>query len=328
MARKLDLRTGRTVWQANRAPSVPTQKLSRDIKTEVLVVGMGVSGAMIAEQLTADGRDVAMIDRRGPLLGSTLATTALVQFEIDQPLTKLMTQIGRPDAERAWRRSRLAVSNLVERIEELGISCDAVRRNSLYLAGNSLGAADLRTEADARRAAGIGAEYLARGALQARYGIKRDAAILSHGNVALDPRKLVAGLLNLAAQRKARLYAPVEAITMRHAKDEVVVETASGPTIRAKHVVLATGYELMDGIDAPRHQIISTWAIATAPQKRALWPEHCHIWEASDPYLYMRTTSDGRVVAGGEDEDCTDEDRRDGLIGKKTHASWQSSSPA
>lgn len=320
MARKLDLRTGRTVWQANRALSVPTQRLSRDIKTEILVVGMGISGAMIAEQLTADGHDVAMIDRRGPLLGSTLATTALVQFEIDQPLTKLITQIGRPAAERAWRRSRLAVSNLVERIEELGIRCDAVRRNSLYLAGNSLDAAALRQEAAARRAAGLGAEYLSRSALQARYGIRRDAAIVSHGNVALDPRKLAAGFLTLAAKRKARLYAPVEAISFHHSKDEVVVATKAGPTLRAKHLVVATGYELMNGIDAPRHQIISTWAIATAPQKRNLWPEECHIWEASDPYLYLRTMPDGRVIAGGEDEDFTNEDKRDALIGKKTRA--------
>ena len=53
--RKLDLRTGRTVWQAYRAPKVAATSLTRDIKTEVLIVGMGISGAMIAETLTADG---------------------------------------------------------------------------------------------------------------------------------------------------------------------------------------------------------------------------------------------------------------------------------
>ena len=30
------------------------------------------------------------------------------------------------------------------------------------------------------------------------------------------------------------------------------------------------------------------------------------IWEASDPYLYMRTTADGRVICGGEDEEFSD----------------------
>ena len=112
MARQLDLRTGRPVWTAYRAPRVPVEPLARDISVEALVVGMGVSGAMIAEALTAEGHQVAMIDRRGPIEGSTAATTALVQFEIDQPLTTLAGLIGADRAARAWRRSRLAVPGL------------------------------------------------------------------------------------------------------------------------------------------------------------------------------------------------------------------------
>lgn len=318
MPRKLDLRTGRTVWQAYRAPSVPVAPLTRDIKTEVLVVGMGISGAMIAEMLTANGHEVVLIDRRGPLLGSTLATTALVQFEIDAPLTELAKKIGRAKAERAWRRSRLSLTNLAEHIEALGIRCDAARRGSLYLAGNMLGPSDLKDEAAARRAAGISATYLPKAALKERFGIARAGAILGHGNLALDPRKLTAGLLLKALERKARAYAKVEATGLSDSKDSVIVPTKAGPTITARHVVLATGYELMDGVPADNHRVISTWAIATKPQKKALWPGQVHVWEASDPYLYMRATPDGRVIAGGEDEDFTDEDKRDALIEAKT----------
>ncbi|MGE0280969.1 MAG: NAD(P)/FAD-dependent oxidoreductase [Rhizobiaceae bacterium] len=318
MSRKLDLRTGRTVWQAYRAPRVPVAPLTRDIKTEVLVVGMGISGAMIAEMLTAAGHEVVIIDRRGPLLGSTLATTALVQFEIDAPLTKLARKIGRAKAERAWRRSRLSLSNLAEHIDALGIKCGAARRDSLYLAGAALGPSGLKNEAAARRAAGLGATYLPRASLEERFGIARPGAILSHGNLVLDPRKLTAGLLLKALERKARAYAKVEAIDVNDSKDCVIVSTKTGATITARHVILATGYELMDGVPADNHRVISTWAIATGPQKRALWPGQVHIWEASDPYLYMRTTRDGRVIAGGEDEDFVDEDKRDALLATKT----------
>ena len=193
--RKLDLRTGRTVWQAYRAPPVPVVPLTRDIKTEVLIVGMGISGAMMADALTRDGHSVISIDRRGPLKGSTAATTALVQFEIDQPLTKLSRLIGRTAAEQAWRRSRLAVLNLRGRIAELGIDCGLTGSQSLYLAGNVLGPGGLRGEAEARRQAGIGATYLTHEPLAEKFGIDRAAAILSHDNLALDPRKLTAGLL-------------------------------------------------------------------------------------------------------------------------------------
>ena len=95
------------VWQAYRTPGVPTKRLTRDVKADVLVVGMGISGAMMTEALAGEGMSVIAIDRRGPIKGSTAATTALVQFEIDQPLSLLSGKIGKDRAERAWRRSRL-----------------------------------------------------------------------------------------------------------------------------------------------------------------------------------------------------------------------------
>jgi hypothetical protein len=105
---------------------------------------MGISGAMLAESLTDVGLSVVALDRRGPMLGSTAATTALVQFEIDQPIVKLRAMIGVERAADAWRRSRLAVDNLAARIAELGIRCGLVRRPSLYLAGNVLSGGELR----------------------------------------------------------------------------------------------------------------------------------------------------------------------------------------
>ncbi|GLS34088.1 Glycine/D-amino acid oxidase [Mesorhizobium albiziae] len=320
MPRQLDLRTGRPVWSAYRAPKVPVSRLARDVKADVVIVGMGISGAMMAETLTAAGRSVVVVDRRGPLLGSTMATTALVQFEIDQPLTLLSKKIGKASAERAWRRSRLAVFNLAARIDELGIRCDCAWKQSLYLAGTTLVAGALRDEAEARRLAGIHAAYLTAGELRDRFGMARDGAILSHGNIALDPRKLTAGLLLKALARKARLYAPVEAVSFTESRDGVTVATSEGPTISAGFLILATGYELMDKVPTAGHSIISTFAIATAPQKRFDWKNLPLVWEASDPYLYLRASADGRIICGGEDEDFTDTDRRDALIAQKTAA--------
>jgi glycine/D-amino acid oxidase-like deaminating enzyme len=66
------------------------------------------------------------------------------------------------------------------------------------------------------------------------------------------------------------------------------------------------------------HAIASTWAIATRPQPRRLWPERCFIWEAADPYLYVRVGPEGRVICGGEDEPFADEAARNALLAAKT----------
>ena len=317
--RQLDLRTGRPVWSAYRAPRVPVERLARDVKTDVLVVGMGISGAMVAETLTAAGHAVLAIDRRGPVLGSTAATTALVQFEIDQPLLALSAAIGRDAAEAAWRRSRLAVGNLAARIAELGIRCDLERRRSLYLAGDVLGPAELREEAARRRAAGIGAHYLTRGELREAYGLARDGAILSHDNLALDPRKLTAGLWRAAAPAARGCYAPVEAIAFTHRSDG----GRGGDGGRAGDLGRACGarHRLRARPDRPRRgargdlDLGDRHAAAAAAPLAACGDD---LGSVRSPYLYLRATTDGRVICGGEDEAFADEASRDALIPAKT----------
>ena len=79
-----ELRSSRTPWK----PSAPR---SRDMapgsfRCEVLVVGAGITGALVAERLTREGRDVVVVDRETPTQGSTLASTAMLLWEIDRPL--------------------------------------------------------------------------------------------------------------------------------------------------------------------------------------------------------------------------------------------------
>lgn len=96
------------------------------------------------------------------------------------------------------------------------------------------------------------------------------------------------------------------------------MHTSDGVCIDARHVIFCTGYELAKIVPATGYKILSTWAIATRPQPHALWPQRALIWEASEPYLYLRTTTDGRVVCGGEDEAFADTDKRDALTAQKT----------
>jgi glycine/D-amino acid oxidase-like deaminating enzyme len=312
-----DLQTGRPVWQGRRAPAVPAGPLKRDRETDVLIIGAGITGAMIADTLSASGMDVVVVDKRGPAKGSTTASTAMVLHELDTPLSKLTRMIGKRDAVRAWRRSRLAVDAIAARLDELRVR-DVVRRDSLYLAGNLLDADGLAREHDALRAAGFACRYLDRRELRARFGIRWDAAITGTGDLAIDPRKTTRALLRAACAQGVAIHAPMDIVDLDAKTRSVTATAANGRRIRARRVVFATGYELPKQVPRRGHKIVSTWAIATLPQPRRLWPGQCMIWQASEPYLYLRTTPEGRVICGGEDEDFSDEETRDALLARKT----------
>lgn len=317
-----DLRSGRPLWLARPLAAVPRRSLRRDVAADVLVVGAGISGALLADQLSEAGFDVVIVDRRGPLQGSTPASTALLQHELDVPLSRLAGRIGRPRAERIWRRSRLALEALRERSCRLGIVADQASRSSLYLEGDQLDAAGLRAEAKARREAGFETLFLRAAAVEECYGIRRRAALMGYGSLSADPRRLAAGFLRAALARGARLYAPAHVTRVHPGRDGVRAETEGGPVVRAASLVFATGYELPKGVPQARHRIASTWALATRPQPRRLWPGRCFIWEASSPYLYLRAGPAGEVICGGEDEAVADEERRDRLSAAK-HAALE-----
>lgn len=312
-----DLRTGRAVWAAYRTPRIAAGPLLRDARADVAVIGCGISGAMIAQELAQAGLSVIMLDRRGPLKGSTAASTSLLQYEIDVPLHQLSGMIGVEKAMRAWQRSRLGLESLHDRIRGLGIACDTQTRPTLYLAGNLLDPEGLREEARARAQAGLPVDYLGAKQLEHEYGIRRDAALRTQGSMLANPRKLAAGFLKHALEQGVRIHAPVTVDDVISHTGEVHIKCAHGPVVTAGHAVFATGYEMPEKLKSRKHKIHSTYAMATAPAQK-LWPEQALVWEAADPYMYVRTTKDGRVICGGEDEEFADDEKRDALIAQKT----------
>jgi len=315
-----NLRTGTPVWLRRGGVSVKSVALTTDLKVDVVVVGAGVSGALVTDALLRAGKRVAVLDRRGPVKGSTPASTALLQFDIDQPLIHLSKKIGRARAVRAYCRSATAVDFLRGRIADLGLRCAFRERQSVYLPGNVLNVKDLKREARGRTEVGLRSRFIDAGELRALTTIKRPGALLSSGAGELDPVALVSGLWRAASARGACIYAPTEVIDIESGRSGVTLTTASRHVVRARHAVFATGYELVKLVKPRHYKVISTWAMASAPQPERLWPSRCLIWEAADPYLYLRTTSDGRVIAGGEDEAFSDEARRDALIPEKIQA--------
>jgi glycine/D-amino acid oxidase-like deaminating enzyme len=315
---KKKLKSGASVWTAYPRRVPIARPLTRDVRTDVLVVGAGISGALIAYSLARDGHKVAVLDRRGPLQGSTPASTALLLFEIDTPLIQLKRKIGTRPAERAWIRSKGALDALYELTRREKIAASMSLRPSIYLAGDILDAHGLAAEVRARQRIGLPSQYLDRRELRARFGLSRSAAILSADNVAVDPRALASGFLRRAQQLGARLWAPHEVAEIQCGKRAALALTKDGFTIQARQIVLCTGYELPKIVPTHGHSIASTWVIATRPQPRHLWPGEGFIWESNDPYLYVRATVDGRVICGGEDEEFADEASRDAKLTRKS----------
>lgn len=303
---KRDLRTSRPLWADSPGLGVPVRPLKEAISVDVAIVGAGITGAFMARELSRD-HSVAVLDRRPPLTGSTLASTAMLQWEIDLPLTALTEKIGAEKARRAYLRSFDAVQALKRIVAEERIVCGLKDQSSLYLAGDTYGHRALEAEAEARADIGLDSTYVGPAELRERFGIDRTGGIFNTGSASADPGRLAAGLLRRAQANGVRVYSPVEVMKALSDPDGVTLLTDAGHAVRAKHLIFCCGYEFPDGVPTPGAKIISSWALASKPRATCpRWLRDTLVWEGSDPYLYFRTGGDGRLIVGGEDEQSPD----------------------
>jgi glycine/D-amino acid oxidase-like deaminating enzyme len=311
-----DLRGGRSPWFAA-AKRPPRRELVENTGCDALIVGAGITGSLVAERLTRQGLDVIIIDREIPGHGSTAASTSMLLWEIDRPLTQLTEAYGFERASRAYHASLGAVAGLKALVATLGIPCEMRDKSSLYLAADS-SSKDLLGEHRLRERAGLPGDFLDHARLLDIFSIARSGAIVSPGVADSDPLQLSRGLLHVAAARGARLFAG-EAIDFDAVGKSVNVGLSNGREIAARAVVLATGYVMPGIVHSNVHKVSSSWAIATTPQLQNTWKDGALIWEDSEHYHYARTTRAGRIIIGGEDSDeFIEPEARDRLIPDKS----------
>jgi glycine/D-amino acid oxidase-like deaminating enzyme len=310
------LRGGRSPWFA--AAGQPARRdVGENFKCDVLIVGAGITGSLVAERLTRQGLNVVIIDRELPGRGSTAASTSMLLWEIDRSLTELTQAYGFERASRAYRASLAAVTGLKSMVLQLGIACDMRDKDSLYLAAGDT-SAELLGEHQLRARAGLPGDFLDHATLLDTYRIARAGAIVSPGAADADPMQLARGLLRLAVARGARLFEG-EAVEFDAAARAVGVQLGNGRQIESRSVVLATGYVMPDIVQSTVHTVSSSWAIATTPQPQNIWKDAALIWENSTDYLYARTTRARRIIIGGEDsEEDIEPELRDRLIPEKS----------
>jgi len=313
----LDLRGGASLWEAgnHRRQAAP---LGESLSADIVIIGAGITGSFIAERLSRSELSIVLLDRNQPQSASTAASTALLLWAVDNPLRELAQRIGFENAAQVYQTNVTAVAGILDLVRELEIPCQFGPRPSLYLAGNKLGFSELADEQRMRERAGIGSALVSSRDLAERFGFQSEGALYDKGCAEADPVALARGLLDAAVRRGVKVFSPVLATTYDVSRKGVTVLTDAGHEIGARHLVLANGYEMPAIVPSSIHRIMSTWVVATLADAGLDWPDGVLVWEASEPYAYMRRTMDGRIIIGGEDEGLTDGEARDRKIGAKS----------
>src|SRR5215831_5032564 len=241
----------------SRRPDHP--RLKGEIRTQVIVVGGGLTGCATAAAFATAGVDVVLVDAGRIGAGETARSAGLLRQDLDASFQESAARHGLRTARHVWQGFRRAALDFGAAIRRFGIKADLVPQDVVVMArGGADAVRRLQREYQARRDAGVEGSWLNARALASETSIG-SAGIRSKG-YAIDPYRACLGLAAEAAARGARLYEKTPARRIRAGRKAVQVKTDGG-LVTADAVVIATG-ALPDDLHALRRHFAPRQACA------------------------------------------------------------------
>lgn len=315
---RMDLKSGYPYWAIKNGLMHAFPSVNADQQCDVAIVGGGISAALIANELAQHGHDVIVLEQRDIAWGSTSASTALLQYEIDTPMVDLAKRYGEKDAALAYRACADAIAHLHALARDLR-GVDFALSRSLYYASRKRDVSAMREEFALRQRHGFDMRWLDTNELWESFGVRAPGAILSKLAAHVDPYRLAYRLLSRLERNGARVFDRTRVAAMQTSARKVVLGTESGYSVTASHVVLAAGYANEHWLSRKVAKNRSSYAFITDPLDATMLGalSKTMVWESARPYIYLRSTSDSRLLVGGEDDAVDIPAKRDARVDAK-----------
>lgn len=315
----MDLKSNEPFWLVKNGLLSSYPSLKKNEKCDVLIIGAGITGSLIAHQMIEEGFKTILIDKREICNGSTSATTSMLQYEIDVPLYELKNQIGEEGAIASYK----ACSNSIDQLEKISKKIKSQagfkRKDSLYFASKKKDVSWLKKEFEARKEAGFKVKWLEPDEISKKYDLQKTyGGILTPQGASVDAFNLAHEFLQFNEKKGLKIFDKTEMKSVKYNPTYNEVELTNGFKIKAKKIIYCIGYESKNLIKEDFVQLKSTFAMVSEMNliKNKNFSKTL-FWNTDDPYLYMRSTDDGRILMGGGDEDFQNPQKRDELLNKK-----------
>lgn len=218
-----------SIWhQSARCVSKPP--LNKDIKTEIAVIGGGLTGILTASLLAAEGKQVTVLDAASIGSGQTGSTTAKVTSQHGDIYHKLEQTLGTDTAGQYAEANQKAIRSYRQLIRERNIQCDWEDTEACLYSTESN--EPLLVEAEAQKRAG----------LNARFSEKTDLPFAVRGVVRLGAQGMLHPLkLLYALAEDLNIYENTRVLNVEN--DRITTESGC---VQSEHIVFACHYPFIN----------------------------------------------------------------------------------
>jgi len=269
-------------WHLTQRP-VLYPKLEKDLETDVLIIGGGISGVTAAYCLVQRGICPVLIEAQTLCSGTTGNTTGKVTIQHGIIYSNLMQKFG-IDVAKEFARSQMdALKFATDTVSKLSIDCQMADSTAYMFAMTPMEKDMLLSEYEAAKRMDILAEW----ATKPTFPPKCKALLGYTGQAVLHPVRYVQGLASAAQDGGAKIYTHTKAERVENG-DVITVILDNGAKVRCRHLIQATQYPIFDGPNVFYTRLYAKRDHAVAIDAKGNWPEGSFI-NIGEPVHSIRT---------------------------------------
>ncbi|MFA6866253.1 MAG: FAD-dependent oxidoreductase [Clostridia bacterium] len=294
--------------------------LNEDISTDVIIVGGGVTGAILSHYFTKNNVRCVLLEKDRIGYCSTSITTSLLQYELDNCVEDLTKFTTKENAITSYGLGKTALKEIDDFISQNGNNCDYEKKDTLLYTTKNMEKDMIQNEYQIRKENGFDVEYIEEANNPFCFDLK--AGLLSiNGGAQLDPFKFTHQLIEFSINKGLTVFENTEIVSFENFADKIIAVTAYGNKIIGKKLIIATGFDTEQFTDKKFGTKTITYNIVSKPiTDLSGWYNNCLIRDTNEPYNYLRTTKDNKIIIGGEDTNNLDDIYKTSVIERKYDA--------
>jgi glycine/D-amino acid oxidase-like deaminating enzyme len=294
-------------WLDNPNRPADEPKLSKDIETDLLIVGSGFTGLWTAVQAMEQqpDRDIVVIEANSAVIGASGRPGAILSTSLMHGMEN-SNRLFESEMDELERLGKENMDQFRATIEKYNIDCDIEWTGELTVAVGKHGLDDINTEHELYIKFGHDAHLLSRKEIQSEINspLFEGGLWSKQRSGTVHPAKLAWGLKKVAKQLGVTFYENTPMQKSKSKGGQVVVQTPQGKIV-ANKVILATNAftkhkkKISSRVAAIRDRIVMTEPLTDEQLNSLGWKNRQGIYDTRTQLNYMRLTKDNRVLFGG-----------------------------
>lgn len=293
----MELTSGNIFWKEKDEIKNTYPYLTHDTTCDVLIVGGGINGAITAYFLAKEGANVVVCEKNIIGYGTTIASSATLDFDTGIELYKLEKLIGENEARKMYTLYKDAIEDIKRIDNEMNFDTEFSKKNNIYFTNKFMQKSSVLKEYEARRKSGFKTLFI-----DSHDEVNLNTGIINNESAAvINPYLFTQCLFEyLSTFENVNVYENTEIIDINSKYDEVISKTSNGFKIESSKLIFSTGIETLKYVEELPVEIYKTFTIVTKKIKDNLGINNCIVKDMQDPNHIMRFSNDNRIIFTGE----------------------------